>query len=208
MYLKIFIVSILSIISFFFLSQTEIYYQYCKNSIETGDFLVEEDVHMYKHICLEHYRDYSSHFLMNNTVNVFYNFMAISSNQLLNITDKKYLKKRIKNQDLSGLELYLRIHKFIRIALYIICLYVGIIILPNLFIDLMSFLFNKLLFFIFAFLFGETIYNYIADTKLDSYSMIKEYAFLFDFEYMLILWKNLMSLMGLQDNNRYVERTL
>jgi len=44
MVFNLFILSIVCLLSVFFLSQTEIYYNYCKIVIETGDYLVIKDV--------------------------------------------------------------------------------------------------------------------------------------------------------------------
>ena len=166
MYLKILGFVIIGIATFFFLSQTEIYYQYCKQSLETGDFLVDENLELYKKICNDHYKDYSHHYLMNNTINIFYSFMQVTSIKLLNITNKKYMKQRI-SQDLASLEFNLKLHKFTHTALYILLIYFAIITLPNFFFELMIYVVNKILIIFFFTFTGEAIINYVLGLNID-----------------------------------------
>ena len=155
-----------AIASFFFLSQTEIYYQYCKNAIETGDFLVDESLDLYKKICNDHYKDYSDHYLMNHTINIFYNFMEMTSTKLLSLNSKKYMKKRI-SESLSSLEFNLKLHKFTHTSLYIVFIYLGIVSVPNVVFSLFIFIINKILILTFFAFTAEAMLNYLFNINLD-----------------------------------------
>lgn len=201
LYLKILVGVMLCIGSFYFMSQTEIYYQYCKTALETGDYLVEENQEIFMKICKDHYKDYTNHYLMNNSINIFYGFMEMSSVKLLSLNSKKYMKKRI-SQDVASLEFNLKLHKFTHTALYILVIYIGIVILPNLMFDFLVYLVNKILIILFVAFAIEALLNYILNYNIDMITVIKSSSDYVNLDIFVTYYRYFSNLFGFVSNHQ------
>jgi len=183
---------IFSVISFLFLSQTEIYYQYCKNSIETGDYLVKEDIDKFEAICKRNFKNYNDHILMNNTINIFYGLMNTpNKNHLLDSSDRRYLKKKIV-QDLPFLNFYLQVHKYGHLVMYLITLYVVIVVFPHIFLTILHSIFEKILYIIFLIFFIEGAFNYTFNMKVDLITYVMDISNYVNFDNIGLIYKYIL----------------
>ncbi len=146
----------------FYLKYTEQFYQTCRNSIKDENFFEKFlnkttldkyrlnkynlKIEKLKSLCKDFYVDFSSNFLMKNTIGYMSDFIYGNTQEL----DEDSVKYYIESVSIDNFKLSLYSIKFVQILIYMAILYVGIVTIPNLAVQLLLSLTNKLLMIVFC----------------------------------------------------------
>jgi hypothetical protein len=145
----------------FYLKLTEQYYLTCRKSIiddqffekfydftsldeyRKGKFLVK--IGKLKSLCKDFYVDFSSNYIMNNTIGYMARFIYGDQIQ----PDKESVSSFIESTNIENFKLSLYSIKFVQILIYIIILYFCIVSVPNIAVQVLLTVVNKVLVLVF-----------------------------------------------------------
>jgi hypothetical protein len=148
-----------------YLKMTEQYYLTCRKSISEDGFFekyydfkllddyrskrYQEKIVKLKNLCKDFYVDFSTNYIMNNTIG--YMSRLIYGDMIL--PDEDTVRSLVESTNIDSFKFSLYSIKFVQMLIYIITLYFGIVSLPNIAVQVFLTIINKVLglvFIIFA----------------------------------------------------------
>ncbi len=175
-------VVLLSAFCIVYLKINENFYQICKIAElneKTFDNLFAHDVEVdqikkaekIKALCKDFYVDYSNHTLMKNTLG---KLDELIYNQNYHSEDLEYNSIFIKTLNPNSTKLSLLLMKFVHIILYALIMYLIVITFPNLTVQIVTFVFNKLLLIVFLIIIVEAVLTFYTPFSLDIFGFFSK----------------------------------
>lgn len=155
----------LSLLCLAYMCYTRQYYLYCAHSRMKNDYMVNNEIkELYTVLCNDVFRDYSDHSVLKYSLDIVYSLIIN-----LDLSEQEYngLKFFIKNTNYYNMKFELKALKIVHFAFYMLVLYIVIILLPRMLIDLLLYLFDKLLLIVFGVLIMEAVLNMYLDVNVD-----------------------------------------